>query len=529
MGVGKWEIDMHRHHSGIYWLACLVVSFILPGLLAACGGGQQPVDAERVSTLVAAALTATAASPPTPPPVTDVPQATEVPPTATPPMPTVVPEPSAAPTDTATPEPPPTQMQLEETDAYQSLPEKVLVSPASIIATPLQPASYLDLPPIPTGERVRVVARDNDGSFILVLHNNSLNWIPAITAGFIGNLDVPTVSEAPQGNCAGFLGAARMPGETWANQTGGRISVRSLIYRPLPVSDSPSLMVAETGQRMEPSSRHTLTTGRGEVLEFVGSLGDVAANSPITLQTVGLEGEPSAYQAVFTIDDCAIAAETLSSMPTQAIASVAVDDLPVWSEPESTTNTIIGQLALGDKLALTGSAIGTDGRTWWRILLPSGEAGWVEESAVNEEGCVTCVPVIPRTIVLRITSQVPSISRFVLIDAVRNRPITDLENGDVIILSQLPTRKLDVEAVSPGTQTESVLFFLDGQMFCANGRCLENVPPYGMAGDVNGDHYDNWEWSTMLGRHTITAVGCDQDNGQGNCGAPMTIYFTVTN
>jgi hypothetical protein len=307
------------------------------------------------------------------------------------------------------------------------------------------------------------------------------------------------------------------------------VAVRSLVYRPQPLGGAPSLIVTETGQALAPTTTHPLSAGAGEVLEFTGVLDGAPADSPITLQTAGLENEPTAYQAVFLTDDCAIAAETLSAAPSQATALVALDGAPVWSGPGEPQDMPIGRLALGEAIALTGAATGGDGRHWWRILLPSGEAGWVEETAVDESGCLECVPVVPRTIVLRITSRVSAISGLVLIDAARDVPIADLVDGSVIRLGDLPTTRLDVEAIVPGVYTESVIFYLDGQIFCANGRCLENGFPYAMAGNLGqNDHYDNWDWLNMLGLHTISAVGCDQDNGLGDCGAPLTVQFTVT-
>lgn len=528
---------MARGNRIAYRRAQLLVVLLFLSMTVACGSGGGGIEPSALPTLVAAALTATAESAPAPTAETILP-----PPTVSAPQPSPAPEEpeeDASVADTPTPletiidspssdsvQP---QMNIEETAAYQLLPERVIVSPARVIATPLHPASYLDVPPIPNGETVRVVGRDNDGSFFLVLYENKLNWIPAIYTEFSSNLDVPVISESPQANCAGFLGAAREPGETWRNPTTGSLAVRSLVYRPQPLENVPVLSVLESGQTLEPTARHSLGSDGGEVMEFTGSLNDIPADDPITLQPVGLDSEPSVFQAVFLTDDCTLAAETLSAAPAQASAVVSVDTLPVWGDPGDVQNTTIGQLVRGDTLALTGMSNDSGGRRWWRILLPSGEAGWVEESGVEESGCLECVPVVPRTIVLKIASQISSISRFILIDAVRDVPIADLEDGTTIRLSDLPTSRLDVEAIAPGANTESVLFYLDGQLFCANSRCLENGPPYAMAGDLNqGDHYDNWDWSNMLGRHTISAIGCDQDNGLGECGAPLTVEFTVS-
>jgi hypothetical protein len=48
-----------------------------------------------------------------------------------------------------------------------------------------------------------------------------------------------------------------------------------------------------------------------------------------------------------------------------------------------------------------------------------------------------------------------------------------------------------------------------------------------MAGNGGRDYYD-WNWTSLIGSHTIEAIPCAQDNGQGECGPPLIISFTVT-
>jgi hypothetical protein len=48
-----------------------------------------------------------------------------------------------------------------------------------------------------------------------------------------------------------------------------------------------------------------------------------------------------------------------------------------------------------------------------------------------------------------------------------------------------------------------------------------------MAGNGGRDYY-NWNWTTLIGQHTIEAIPCSQDNGEGECASSYTVTFTVT-
>lgn len=116
----------------------------------------------------------------------------------------------------------------------------------------------------------------------------------------------------------------------------------------------------------------------------------------------------------------------------------------------------------------------------------------------------------------------------VLINADNDRRIRDLSDGDTVRLSELSTTRLDIEARVNDSNIESVSFKLDGQSFCTNGRCIENGAPYAMNGDAGGDHYNNWDWSALIGTHTISAMPCTGNDGNGTCGPSMTVRITVT-
>jgi hypothetical protein len=114
-----------------------------------------------------------------------------------------------------------------------------------------------------------------------------------------------------------------------------------------------------------------------------------------------------------------------------------------------------------------------------------------------------------------------------LYNAASGGRVETLNDGDVISLSDIGTPFLNIEAEVDRPGVESIAFLLDGQCRPLNGRCLENTAPYTMAGDVNGDMYDNWDWSSLVGgAHTIEFVPYPQDDAQGS---PLpSVVMTIT-
>jgi len=120
------------------------------------------------------------------------------------------------------------------------------------------------------------------------------------------------------------------------------------------------------------------------------------------------------------------------------------------------------------------------------------------------------------------------ISQLILVNTETNQDIAFLSDQYALTLSNLSTSKLDIRANVSTSWVESIIFYLDGTQFELNGRNLENSPPYSMAGDINGDYYNNWDWNGMIGVHTISAIACSQDHGQGTCSSPYTITIRVS-
>jgi hypothetical protein len=118
------------------------------------------------------------------------------------------------------------------------------------------------------------------------------------------------------------------------------------------------------------------------------------------------------------------------------------------------------------------------------------------------------------------------ISGLRLINATTDRAVGELADGDTISLRNGSNFNIEAIVDEP---VGSVIFLLDGRRFCLNDstRCVENGEPFAMAGNGGRDYY-NWNWTTLIGQHTIEAIPCSQDNGEGECASSYTVTFTVT-
>ncbi len=112
----------------------------------------------------------------------------------------------------------------------------------------------------------------------------------------------------------------------------------------------------------------------------------------------------------------------------------------------------------------------------------------------------------------------PEVIGFALIDATTNAIISAINNGDVIDLTEVGTSKLNIRALVSGLPGSVVL------MLNANTPRTENVPPFALFGDNDGDYLPG---KLPLGQNYVTATPYQGTEASGPVGIPLTVTFTV--
>jgi len=110
-----------------------------------------------------------------------------------------------------------------------------------------------------------------------------------------------------------------------------------------------------------------------------------------------------------------------------------------------------------------------------------------------------------------------AVTSFSLINANTDQVISDLEDGAIIQLN--PGDALSIRANTNPAEVGSVVFDLNGQ-----NVQIENVPPYALAGDSNGD-YDTFPF--MEGDYNLSASPFSGSNGSGTQGISLAISFII--
>ncbi len=111
---------------------------------------------------------------------------------------------------------------------------------------------------------------------------------------------------------------------------------------------------------------------------------------------------------------------------------------------------------------------------------------------------------------------------FTLIDADSDQPVPAFDpipDGATINLFDLGLQNISIRANTSPTQVGSVVFNLNG-----NDVQTENVAPYALAGDSNGN-FNPWSYST--GSHILMATPYSGSNQSGSVGTPLSIIFQV--
>jgi type 1 glutamine amidotransferase len=112
-----------------------------------------------------------------------------------------------------------------------------------------------------------------------------------------------------------------------------------------------------------------------------------------------------------------------------------------------------------------------------------------------------------------------SITSFTLIDAENDVEIGVVQDGASLVLADLPSNQLNMNANTSGS-IGSVVFKINGVK-----TQTENVSPYALAGNI-GDNYLSWK--PQLETYTITATAYSKAKGQGDVLDQESITITFT-
>lgn len=192
---------------------------------------------------------------------------------------------------------------------YTDLPVITVATEVKLVASPSHPMAYLPVDKIAAGAKVKLLGTDQDAAWLLVLHNNTLGWMPAIfSRDNISKLKPALVLRPLSDKCSTYLGATSAPDELWTNPTDQSVLVLGSIYRvqnerPF---EAASLAIQLTGKGTPVAADyvHLPLTPSTAVILFAFSINDLRKNSQLHFILDNPSQEPLTWQFTFFTNEC---------------------------------------------------------------------------------------------------------------------------------------------------------------------------------------------------------------------------------
>ena len=227
---------------------------------------------------------------------------------------------------------------------------------------------------------------------------------------------------------------------------------------------------------------------------------------------VPFEGIPDLYPPIPTTPEYWVSQNNCSTEP-------IVTELPDINTEDHSTITRYQYTSCDDETEMDFYVMNDGGHTW-----PMG--GWPESERWGNVWPAFLGPVnqdINAAQVIwdffeRNPYPVPYVNQLTLVNAKTDKDIQLLEDGDVLDLSELPQAHLNIRADVSGV-VRSVKFELDGEEVG-----IENVEPYAMFGDLDGDYLSQ---RFKPGQYTLGVIPYTAPNAEGEPGEPLEISLEV--
>lgn len=209
---------------------------------------------------------------------------------------------------------------VDEALLYAQLSEITVATEVKLVASPSHPTANLPVDPIPAGGRVQVIGADKNAAWLLVLHNNTLGWMPTFfSRDNVGTLSTAFTFEPLSEQCTTYLDATFAPDAVWNSTVSGAVIALGAIYQPntqTTVADTTlSIAIDGAGQAVDADYVSTSLTAASSVILFAFALNDLQKGSQLHFTLTDAGSESFFFQAAFFSDSCAKTERFASQLP----------------------------------------------------------------------------------------------------------------------------------------------------------------------------------------------------------------------
>jgi uncharacterized repeat protein (TIGR02543 family) len=261
------------------------------------------------------------------------------------------------------------------------------------------------------------------------------------------------------------------------------------------------------------------------------SLSSNASWLKITKNTTGL-AKPSGTDIEVTINAAGLATGNYTAV----VTATGTGSGPAFASASFCVNLSVSNGTTGYSLSVTTSGSGTVTKNPNQTTYASGSSvtltatpaagykfmGW-SGSATGTTNPLTVTMTGNKSITATFSSTTngQQITGYNLINANTDLPIQTITEGSIINLALLPTRNLNIQAISNPATVGSVKYVLTGRQAITK---TENGAPYALFGDSNGNYN---AWVPATGNYNLNTTPYTLSDGGGTAGTPLTVNFSV--
>lgn len=192
---------------------------------------------------------------------------------------------------------------------YTQLPEITIATEVKLVASPLHPLAYLPADNIAGGEKVQLIGTEQNAAWLLVLHDNTLGWMPSIfSRDNISKLKPALVLKPLSDECSTYLGATSVSDEIWISNSSHAVLVLGSIYRSQAEKKfegtSLKINIQGKGKATKADYMHVVLTKLSAVILFSFFIDDLQKDDQIKFEFIGSIGQPISFQATFFRNQC---------------------------------------------------------------------------------------------------------------------------------------------------------------------------------------------------------------------------------
>lgn len=216
---------------------------------------------------------------------------------------------------------------IDESLPYAELPQITVGTAFSLVASPSHPTSAIAEEKVPTGAKVNLLGKDQDGAWLLVEHDNTLGWMPAFYAKTnVSALESAILFDPIDPECNTFQGTLFTPDDAWTSTASGNAIAIGSVYLPKAtdaIEDaSLELGIDGNGAIVDADYVHTSLTESVALILFAFDVNGLSRGSQLSFETDVFSDVEFFFQAAFFSNDCSL---TPNRLPIGMLKSISVD------------------------------------------------------------------------------------------------------------------------------------------------------------------------------------------------------------